>query len=80
MSADLSTWNSFWDLATPEEAADALQSFYGSAAAEAAGHCASAAKGDGRESDYRFWLAVSAALTGTAPASPARCGTMSLRP
>lgn len=66
MSADLSTWNSFWDLTTPEEAADALRSFYGPTAAKAAGQCATAARGDGRESDYRFWLAVSAALKGGA--------------
>jgi len=64
MSADISTWNSFWDLASPEEAARALRTYYGAAAAEAAARCATAAKSDDRESDYRFWIAVSAELNG----------------
>jgi hypothetical protein len=55
-------WNSFWDLATPTEAAAMLRDSYGPHAAAAAEECASAAKNDNRESDHRFWLAVSAEL------------------
>lgn len=72
MSAEVNTWNSFWDLATPTEAAAMLRDSYGPHAAEAAEECASAAKNDDRESDHLFWLAVAAELkkdTGAAPAS-----------
>jgi hypothetical protein len=62
MSEDALNWNSFWDLASPPEAALMLIEFYGQSAAEAAAHCASAAKDDERESDRRFWLAVLAEL------------------
>lgn len=55
-------WNSFWDLATPAEAAAVLQESYGPGAADAAQECASAAKKDDRETDYLFWLAVVAEL------------------
>jgi len=55
-------WNSFWDLATPTEAAAMLRDSYGPHAAAAAEECASAAKNDNRETDHRFWLAVSAEL------------------
>lgn len=51
-------WNSFWDLTSPEDAACALREFYGTAAAEAAAHCATAAKGDRRDNDYLFWIAT----------------------
>ena len=51
-------WNSFWDLASPEQAAEALVRFYGSDAARAAAECALAADADNRDDDYRFWLAV----------------------
>jgi hypothetical protein len=67
MSEDALNWNSFWDLASPAEAARVLTEFYGPAAAEAAAHCAAAAQDDGRESDHRFWMAALAELTGTAP-------------
>jgi hypothetical protein len=62
MSAQVNTWNSFWDLATPTEAAAMLRDSYGLLAAEAAQECASAAKNDDRETDYFFWLAVAAEL------------------
>jgi hypothetical protein len=55
-------WNSFWDLATPAEAAAMLRESYGAGAAEAALECASKAKEDDRETDHFFWLAVSAEL------------------
>lgn len=55
-------WNSFWDLATPTEAAAMLRESYGAGAADAALECASAAKDDARETDHFFWLAVSAEL------------------
>jgi hypothetical protein len=50
-------WNSFWEL-TPAVAAEMFREFYGLGAAEAAAHCATAAKNDDRPTDYRFWLAV----------------------
>lgn len=55
-------WNSFWDLATPTEAAAMLRDSYGPRAAEAAEECASAAKNDDRETDHFFWRAVAAEL------------------
>jgi hypothetical protein len=55
-------WNSFWDLATPAEAAAALRDSYGAQAVEAAQECASVAKDDDRETDHFFWLAVAAEL------------------
>jgi hypothetical protein len=55
-------WNSFWDLATPTEAAAMLRESYGAGAADAALECASVAKNDDRETDHFFWLAVSAEL------------------
>lgn len=67
MLVDVGNWNSFWDLASPEEAAHALCEFYGAAAAEAAVSCAIAAKNDSRESDYRFWMAVYDDLKDIAP-------------
>ena len=67
MAADFDSWNSFWDLASPEEAARALWEFYGAGAAEAAVSCAIAAKNDSRESDYRFWMAVYDDLKDIAP-------------
>ncbi len=56
-------WSSFWDLATPEEAAITFRELYGASAAQAAAQCANAASKDNRESDHRFWLAVCAALS-----------------
>jgi hypothetical protein len=55
-------WNSFWDLATPADAAAVLRDSYGPRAAQAAEECASAAKNDDRETDHFFWLAVAAEL------------------
>jgi hypothetical protein len=55
-------WSSFWDLTTPAEAAKIFREFYGPGAADAAAHCATAAKNDDRSTDYRFWLAVNAEL------------------
>lgn len=55
-------WNSFWDLATPAEAAAVFRESYGAQAADAAQECASAAKKDDRETDHLFWLAVTAEL------------------
>ena len=65
-------WNSFWDLATPEEAAATFREIYGSAAAEAAAECATAAKNDDRATDHRFWLAVSAVLGDSSPNTPVK--------
>ena len=56
-------WNSFWDLMTPAEAAATFRDTYGPTAAEAAAQCAIAALDDHRESDHRFWIAVSAELS-----------------
>ena len=58
-------WNSFWHLATPQEAAATFREIYGAGAAEAAAECATAARDDDRENDHRFWIAVSAELTRT---------------
>ena len=58
MARLLLNWNSFWDLASPERAAEALVQFYGSDAARAAAACALAADADDRDDDYRFSLAV----------------------
>jgi hypothetical protein len=56
--ADLSDWQSFWDLANPEEGAKRIIELYGTEAADAAAQCAAAASSDDREEDYRFWVAV----------------------
>ena len=64
-------WNSFWDLATPEEAAATFREIYGAGAAEAAAECATAAKNDDRATDHQFWLAVSAVLGDASPKTPA---------
>jgi len=56
-------WNSFWDLMTPADAAATFRDEYGPAAAAAAAQCATAALDDNRESDHRFWIAVSAELS-----------------
>jgi len=55
-------WNSFWDLATPTEAAAMLRNSHGPRAVEAAEECASVAKNDDRDTDHFFWLAVAAEL------------------
>lgn len=65
---DLSTWQSFWDLASPEQGARQLLALYGASAAEAAASCALAARADNREADYRFWQAVASTLQAEKPA------------
>lgn len=55
-------WTSFWDLATPAEAADLLRVEHGADALRVAEHCAAVAQGDDRDSDHDFWLAVVAGL------------------
>ncbi len=62
MGSQPSDWQSFWDIASPKQAAEALRHFYGSAAPQAAAHCALAAEADGRDTDQRFWQAVEAEL------------------
>ncbi len=65
-------WKSFWDLMTPAEAAATFRETYGPAAGAAAAQCATAALDDDRESDHRFWVAVSAELSKSDdPAPPA---------
>lgn len=58
-------WRSFWDLASPGRAAQAMRDVYGARALPAARHCAAAARGDGRDADYRFWTAVLARIAAT---------------
>lgn len=55
-------WRSFWDLATPEEAAALLREDYGAGAEAAAVRATAAALADGRVRDACFWVAVRAAL------------------
>ena len=62
MGSQPSDWQSFWDIASPKQAAQALLQFYGAAAAQAAAHCALAAEADGRDADRRYWQAVEAEL------------------
>jgi hypothetical protein len=64
MEEDSHNWCSFWDLASPDQAARALSEVYGAGAAEAAARCASAARRDGRYSDYRFWAVTFVKLHG----------------
>ncbi|WP_292442261.1 hypothetical protein, partial [Mesorhizobium sp.] len=51
-----------WELSNPQAASEAAIALYGSSAATAAAWCAVSARCDGREADYRFWLAVFAQL------------------
>jgi len=56
-----------WDFADPNEAANAALEIYGADAITAAAHCALNAHFDGRERDYRLWLAVFSKLGGGVP-------------
>lgn len=51
-------WESFWDIASPAQAAGLLIECYGLAAASAAADCASSALNDDRELDAQYWTAV----------------------
>lgn len=54
-----------WDFAGLNEAANAALEVYGADAITAAAHCALNAHFDGRERDYRLWLAVFTKLNGS---------------
>lgn len=58
MGKDSVNWTSFWDLASPQEAARLLCKLHGPNATRISAECALAATGDGRNEDYNFWLAV----------------------
>ncbi len=70
MAQDAFNWKSFWDIATPEEAARILTGWFGMMAAQLAVDCALAAGSDQREDDRRFWLAVLDSLTGSTQRRP----------
>ena len=63
MEEDSFDWRSFWDLASPDEAAIAFVELYGANAGRAAHQCVLTAAVDGRDEDQRFWLAVVARLS-----------------
>ena len=65
MAQDAFNWKSFWEIATPEEAARILTDWFGIMAAQLAVDCALAAGSDQRDDDRRFWLAVLDSLTGS---------------
>ncbi|MDJ0944965.1 MAG: hypothetical protein QNJ30_15970 [Kiloniellales bacterium] len=65
MAQDAFNWKSFWDIATPEEAAHILSGWFGVMAAQLAVDCALAAGSDQKDDDRRFWLAVLDHLTGS---------------
>lgn len=54
--------HSFWDIASPRQGATALRQWFGDQAAAEAQRCADAAKADGRDDDYRYFVAVLAQL------------------
>ncbi len=70
MAQDAFNWKSFWDIATPEEAARILTEWFGMMAAQLAVDCALAAGSDHRDDDRRFWLAVLDSLTGSTQRRP----------
>jgi len=65
MAQDAFNWKSFWEIATPEEAARILSEWFGMMAAQLAVDCALAAGSAQRDDDRRFWLAVLDSLTGS---------------
>lgn len=67
MAEQLETWRSFWDLATPHQAAELLREAHDEGAKAAALDCALAARADLRPEDYRFWLCVLCLLYGVRP-------------
>jgi hypothetical protein len=67
MDLDSLDWNSFWDLATPEQGARAMAESCGPGAVAAAIDCARGARADHRDDDYRFWIAVLARLRAAGP-------------
>ena len=67
MVIDGINWGSFWDLASPQEAARLLREQYGSDAARHGAESSLAANSDGRDEDYDFWLAVFADLRAAGP-------------
>jgi hypothetical protein len=71
MADFLDAWQSFWDIASPQQAAKAMASTYGEAARRAALQCAAAAEADNRLEDSRFWCAVAWQLRGTTDGAPA---------
>src|SRR3546814_200451 len=81
MADILDEWQSFWDIASPQQAASAMVSTYGGAARQAALQCAAAAEADDRMTDSRFWCAVAAQLRGstddaqTSAAATGSCAT-----
>lgn len=70
MTVDLLDWESFWDLATPEQAAGILFDFYGGGAAGQAADSAVAARADNREADAEFWDATQLVLRHRHPTPP----------
>ena len=63
-------FTSFWEVASPDQAAYAFVELYGSNAMEAARECAESATADDRDADRRFWLAVMTALGTDQPRRP----------
>ena len=51
-------WDSFWDLASPEQGAEALVAEFGQHALDAARDCGLQAHADERLDDYLFWIAA----------------------
>src|SRR3546814_10427348 len=66
----LDEWQSFWDIASPQQAATAMASTYGEAARQAALQCVAAAEADGRVEDSSFWCAVARQLRGPTDGVP----------
>src|SRR3546814_17457378 len=66
----LDEWQSFWDIASPQQAATAMASTYGEAARQAALQCVAATEADRRVGDSRFWCAVAPQMRGTNAGEP----------